>query len=67
VKWRWQTPEVDELYRYAQERSRLLRGQGSSLVRADIERLRTEAGERPWSAVAMEPRGEPAPASLAAD
>jgi hypothetical protein len=67
VKWRWQTPEVNELYLYTQERSRLLNGQGSSLVRADIERLRTQAGERPWSAVAADPHAEPAPASLAAE
>jgi len=51
VKWRFDDPEVDGMYRYAQERSRLLAGRGASLRRADIDAIRTEAGERPWSAV----------------
>ena len=52
VKWRHDDPDADALYRYAQERSRLLAGRGSSLTRADIDQARTAAGERPWSAVA---------------
>ncbi|PTL60026.1 hypothetical protein [Paraconexibacter algicola] len=51
VKWRHDDPEVDAMYRYAQERSRLLAGRGSSLVRADLDEIRREAGERPWSEV----------------
>lgn len=51
VKWRHEDPEVDAMYRYAQEPSRLLEGRGSSLRRADIDAIRTAAGERPWSQV----------------
>jgi hypothetical protein len=52
VKWRWEDPEVDAMYRYAQEHSRLLSDKGSSLRRADIDAVRAEAGERPWHEVA---------------
>jgi hypothetical protein len=52
VKHHWREPAVDHLYRYTQEHSRLLRDRGSALVRADIERIRAEAGEQPWSEVA---------------
>jgi hypothetical protein len=64
VKYRWQQPEVDALYRYVQESSRLLRGRGSALVRADIERVRAEAGERTWTEVSAQrvPGVHPAPA-----
>jgi hypothetical protein len=51
VKYHWQDPEVDALYRYTQERSRLLHDRGSALRRADIDAIRTDAGERPWSQV----------------
>jgi hypothetical protein len=51
VKWHYAEPEVDALYRYAQEHSRLLRDRGASLRRADIDAIRREAGERPWSEV----------------
>jgi hypothetical protein len=51
VKYHWQEPEVDALYRYSQERSRLLRDRGASLRRADIDAIRREAGELPWSEV----------------
>ncbi|MFR9806054.1 hypothetical protein ACL02T_27760 [Pseudonocardia sp. RS010] len=51
VKYHYRNPEVDALYRYTQQDSRLLRDRGAALVRADIDRIRTEAGERPWSAV----------------
>ena len=51
VKWHWQDPEVDAMYRYTQERSRLLQGRGAALKRADIDQVRREAGERPWSEV----------------
>ncbi len=56
VKWHWQDPDVDALYRYEQERSRLLRDRGASLRRADIDRIRQEAGERPWSAAGTQER-----------
>jgi hypothetical protein len=51
VKWRWEEPEVDAMYRYAHEHSRLLRDQGSSLRRADLDAARRAAGERAWSDV----------------
>ena len=44
VKYRPQASEVDALYRLEQEMSRLLRGRGTGLSRADIEALR-EKGE----------------------
>ncbi len=50
VKYRWQRSDVDALYRYTQEHSRLLHDRGSALVRADLDRIRAEAGERPWNA-----------------
>jgi hypothetical protein len=62
VKYHWHRPDVDALYRYTQERSRLLSDQGSALVRADIERIRAEAGERAWSEVSG---GTPPPVSAA--
>lgn len=52
VKFGYRDPDVDALYRYTQERSRLLRDQGASLVRSDIERIRREAGESTWEEVA---------------
>jgi hypothetical protein len=52
VKFGYQDPDVDALYRYTQEYSRLLRDQGSGLVRADIDRIRTAAGESTWKEVA---------------
>lgn len=51
VKWHHDDPEVDAMYRHTQERSRLLRDRGSSLVRADLDAIRRDAGERPWSEV----------------
>ena len=52
VKWRWADPDVDAMYRYGQERSRLLHDRGAALRRDDIDRLRAEAGERPGSTIA---------------
>ncbi len=49
VKWNWQSPEVDALYRYGQETSRLLKDQGSGVLRSTISELRTAAGEDPWA------------------
>jgi hypothetical protein len=61
VKWHHANPEIDAMYRYTQENSRNLRDGGSSLVRADIDRARSEAGERPWADVTVDaPVGEPA-------
>ena len=57
VKWRYDDPDVEAMYRYAQEHSRLLQGRGSALRRADIDAIRTEAGERPWSAPATDTEG----------
>lgn len=49
VKWHWRAPEADELYRRSQASSRLLAGRGASLRRADLARIRVEAGEPPWT------------------
>lgn len=49
VKWSWQDPATDEMYRYAQEGSRLIEGRGSGLLRADLDRIRKEAGEPTWA------------------
>jgi hypothetical protein len=54
VKWHWREPEVDAAYRYGQERSRLLRDGGAALRREDLDRIRREAGERPWGEVSAE-------------
>jgi hypothetical protein len=54
VKYHWQDPEVDAMYRYSQERSRLLRDRGAALRRPDIDAIRREAGERPWHEVTSE-------------
>jgi len=51
VKWHHQDEDVQELYRYTQENSRLLKGKGSGLVRADIDEIRRAAGEKPWSEI----------------
>lgn len=61
VKYHFAEPEVDALYRYTQERSRLLRDRGASLRRADLEAIRRDAGERPWSEVTVVADGERAP------
>jgi len=55
VKYDWQTPEVDALYRYVQERSTLLKDRGAALRRDDIDRIRREAGETPWRELAAQP------------
>lgn len=55
VKYHWRDREVDEMYRYTQKRSRLLRDRGSALVRADLDRIRADAGERPWSEISAVP------------
>jgi hypothetical protein len=49
VKWNWKDRTVDELYRWTQEGSRLLRGSGSSLRRDDIAVIRRLAGEPAWT------------------
>ena len=51
IKWHHADEDVQELYRYTQEGSRLLEGKGSGLVRADIEEIRKAAGEKPWSEI----------------
>ncbi|MGA7397930.1 MAG: hypothetical protein WBW62_10840 [Solirubrobacterales bacterium] len=53
VKWHSDDPDVQALYRYTQEGSRLIEGQGSGLVRADIEKIRRDAGEKPWSELGL--------------
>ena len=56
VKFGYGDPDVDAMYRYTQETSRLLRDRGSTLVRADIERIRKEAGEPTWAEVSVKLR-----------
>lgn len=51
VRFGWRDAEVDAMYKHAQSSSRLLRDRGASLRRADLERIRAEAGERPWADV----------------
>lgn len=48
VKWRYRDEDVDALYRYSQESSRLISGQGAALRREDIDRIRRSAGEPAW-------------------
>lgn len=49
AKWHWRDPEADELYRRTQARSRLLSGRGAALRRADLAKIRTDAGEPAWT------------------
>lgn len=51
VKYHWSTEEADRLYRHVQAHSPLLEGQGAGLTRDDLDRLRKEAGRRPWPEV----------------
>ncbi len=53
IKWHYEEQDVQDLYRYTQESSRLLEGKGSGLVRSDIEEIRRAAGERPWSEIEL--------------
>jgi hypothetical protein len=53
VKYHWREPQVEEIYRYSQQHSRLLAGRGSSLRRADLDAIRGAAGERPWHDVGI--------------
>jgi hypothetical protein len=43
VKYHAGTPLADELYKLGQGQSRLLKGKGSTLRRADVEKLRKSA------------------------
>jgi hypothetical protein len=45
VKYNAGTPRADELYRLAQDKSRVLNGKGSGLKRAEIDKLRFSTGE----------------------
>ena len=56
MKYGYEDPDVDAMYRYTQEHSRLLKDRGSALVRADIDRIRTEAGESTWAEAAAKRR-----------
>lgn len=53
VKYHWRTDEAEDLYRSTQESSRLLRDAGSQLRRADIAKVREDAGQTPWEAVGL--------------
>jgi hypothetical protein len=53
VKYHWQDPEVDAMYRHTQELSRLLHDRGAAVVRNDIDGVRRNAGERPWREVSL--------------
>ena len=59
VKWHYGDGEVDAMYRYTQETSRLLRDRGASLVRDDLDEIRRSAGERPWHEVGSVREPEP--------
>ena len=56
VKFGYRDPDVDAMYRYTQEQSRLLRDGGSALVRTDIDRIRKAAGESTWAEAAAKRR-----------
>ena len=43
LKYHYGTPLADELYQIDQRHSRLLKGKGSGLKRADVEKIRTSA------------------------
>jgi hypothetical protein len=60
IKYHHADPEVAAMYRYTQETSRLLRDRGSALLRADIDAIRGDAGERPWTALSAGALNEPA-------
>jgi len=45
VKYHFDSPEADELYKMAQDKSRLLKGRGSKLNRELIHKIRKENGE----------------------
>ena len=51
VKYNWNTPEADEMYRFTQQTSRLLSGKGASLRRSDIASLRAASGDTRWESV----------------
>ena len=42
VKYHYDTPLADELFKLEQQHSRLLKGKGAGLTRADIEALRAK-------------------------
>jgi hypothetical protein len=48
VKWNWQSEDVDALYKHTQQHSRLIEGKGSALRRADLDKIRADAGEPTW-------------------
>ena len=63
IKWNHEDEDVQAMYRYTQENSRLLKDKGASLVRADIEEIRRAAGEKAWADVKIETgAAEPVPA-----
>jgi hypothetical protein len=47
IKYNHGSAEADALYKATQENSRLLKGKGAGLSRADIDAIRIAAGERP--------------------
>ncbi len=62
VKWNWESREVDDLYRYVQENSRLIKDRGATLRREDIARIRSEAGEATWEEISNQTSGAEVPA-----
>jgi len=48
VKYHSQDPSVHDMYRYTQDRSRLLQGRGSMLTHQDLVNIRAEADEAGW-------------------
>jgi hypothetical protein len=49
VQHHWDTEEAGQLYRWTQEKSRLLKARGAGLLRKDIDAIRKAAGEPTWS------------------
>jgi hypothetical protein len=47
IKYNYASPEADALYKATQANSRLLKGKGAGLSRADIDAIRIASGEQP--------------------
>jgi hypothetical protein len=67
VKWNWQSEEVNDLYRHTQEESRLLAGRGAALRRADLDKIRLNAGEPTWQSFHIAEPGQKPTADVAAE
>lgn len=51
LKWHWDTPDAQQMYKYVQQGSRNLADAGSGLLRGDLIARRAANGEPAWSDV----------------